>query len=121
MNANLSAPPVSPWSARQAFRGTLVVVGVALGFWLLYLNRGAVFSLFLAIVISTAISPTVDWLHRRGVPAEVGLTLIYSSLVILIVGLVLLVVPLLTVQGPTIAAAIESLYSSGLAGLHQSP
>ena len=96
-----------------------MVVGVGLGFWLLYL--GAVFSLFLAMVISTAINPAVAWLRRRGLPSGAGVVLLYVSLLVLIVGVILLVVPLVTVQAPTIVAAFASLYSTGLAQLQQSP
>jgi predicted PurR-regulated permease PerM len=121
MNMNPSAPFLPTLTARQVFRGTLVVVGVGLGFWLLYLNSGAVFSLFLAMVLSTAISPAVAWLRRRGLPSGAGVVLLYVSLLVLIVGVILLVVPLVTVQGPKIAAAFASLYSAGLAQLRQSP
>ena len=121
MNMNPPAPFLPTVTARQVFRGTLVVVGVGLGFWLLYLNSVAVFSLFLAMVISTAISPAVAGLHRHGLPSGAGVVVLYVSLLLLIVGVILLVVPLVTVQGPKIVAAFGSLYGTGLAQLRQSP
>jgi predicted PurR-regulated permease PerM len=88
---------------------------------LLYGNSVAVFSLFLAMVLSTAISPAVAWLRRRGLPSGAGIGLLYLGLLVLIVSVVVLVVPLVTEQGPKIAAAFTGLYSTGLAQLRQSP
>ena len=121
MSVNSSVPFLPTVTPRQVFRGTLVVVGVGVCFWLLYGNSVAVFSLFLAMVLSTAISPAVAWLRRRGLPSGAGVGLLYLSLLVLIVGVILLVVPLVTVQGPKIAAAFSSLYSAGLVQLRQSP
>jgi len=121
MNMNSSIPFLPAVTARQVFRGTLVVVGVGVGVWLLYVNSVAVFSLFLAMVLSTAISPAVAWLRRRGLPSGAGVGLLYLGLLVLIVGIVVLVVPLITVEGPKIAAAFTSLYSAGLAQLRLSP
>jgi predicted PurR-regulated permease PerM len=109
------------WSARQVFEATLVVVAVFLGFGLLYLGRIALFSLFTAIVISTAIAPAVDWLRQRGLPAGAGVVLIYLALMAGLAGLGLLFVPLLTVQGAHIIAALGDLYSRLIAYLAQSP
>ena len=109
------------WSARRVFEATLVVVAVCAGFGLLYLGRIALFSLFTAIVISTAIAPAVEWMHRRGLPAGAGVVLIYLALLAGLVGLGLLVVPLLTVQGAHIVGALGDLYSRLVAYLAQSP
>src|SRR5258708_21210804 len=87
------------WSARQVFEGTLVVIGVFLGFWLLYFGRIALFSLFTAIVISTAIAPAVDWMRRRGLPAGAGVVLIYLAVFSRLPRIGLLVVPFLSWQG----------------------
>jgi len=121
MDMNSSVPFLPAVTARQVFRGTLVVVGVGVGVWLLYANGVAVFSLFLAMVLSTAISPAVAWLRRRGLPSGAGVGLLYLGLLVLIVGIVVLVVPLITVEGPKIAAAFTSLYSAGLTQLRLSP
>src|SRR5258708_30717987 len=108
------------WSARQVFEGTLVIVGVFLGFWLLYFGRIALFSLFTAIVISTAIAPAVEWLRRHGLPAGAGVVLIYLLLTAGLASIGLLVVPLLTVQGTHILATVADLYARLIALLAQS-
>ncbi len=114
----LEAPP---WSARDVAVGTLVVAGVAAAFWLLVTYRAVFFSLFQAVVISTAISPAVDWLHRRGVPRPAGVVLIYLALLALLVGFVLLVAPLLAEQSAKIAATSSGIYSEALTTLRLSP
>jgi predicted PurR-regulated permease PerM len=60
---------------------TLVVVGIAvlaLALWKLRLVLGL---LFLAIIIASAIRPSIDWLARRRVPRPVGLLLHYAVLI----------------------------------------
>src|SRR5947209_3543101 len=107
------------WTPRQVFEATLVIIAVFVGFWLLYVGRIALFSLFTAIVISTAIAPAVDWLHRRGLPAGVGVVLIYLLLIAFLVGVGLLFVPLLTVQGAHIVSTFGSLYTRLITMLQQ--
>jgi predicted PurR-regulated permease PerM len=121
---NMKSNPASlvpPWNARRVFEATLVVIGVCLGFWLLYVGRIALFSLFTAIVISTAIAPAVDWMRRRGMPAGAGVVLIYLALIAGLSGVGLLVVPLLTVQGAHIISTFGHLYARLIAFLGQSP
>src|SRR5579859_6332089 len=109
------------WNWRQVFEATLVVIGVLAGFWLLYVGRIALFSLFTAIVISTAIAPAVDWMRRRGLPAGAGVVLIYLALIAGLAGIALLVLPMLTVQGAHIISTFADLYTRLFAFLEQSP
>jgi predicted PurR-regulated permease PerM len=111
---------LTQWTARQVILGTLVVLGVALGFWLLYDLRLVLFSLFLAIVISTAISPAVDWLYRGGISRGVGVVLIYLGLLLILLAVSLLVAPLVMEQGATIAANFSGYYQNFLEVLHGS-
>src|ERR1700694_3839888 len=97
------------WNARQVFEGTLVVIGVFLGFWLLYFGRIALFSLFTAIVISTAIAPAADWMRGHALPAGAGVVLIYLVLIAFLLGVGLLFVPLRTVQGAHIVSTFGDL------------
>src|SRR5258706_15998140 len=122
MNQKSNQSPYFPdWTWRQVFEATLVVIGVFLGFWLLYFGRIALFSLFTAIVISTAIAPAVDWMRRRGLPAGAGVVLIYLALIAGLIRIGLLVVPLLTVQGAHILSTFGDLYARLFVFLSQSP
>jgi predicted PurR-regulated permease PerM len=91
---------------------TLVLVSVALSFWLLYRFSQVVFILLVAIVIGTVIRPVVAWLHRRGIPRIAGVILVYLALLALLVSFVLLLFPLIVEQGTTIAAAVPGYYHS---------
>ena len=115
-----SLPPIE-WTPGQAFRATLVVLAVGLGVWLLVLNRIAIFSLFVAIVISTAISPGVDWLRKRGLSRAAGVVAIYLLLLVVVVGATLIVVPLLAQQGPAIATTFGRYYTQAVSALQASP
>ncbi len=91
---------------------TLVLVFVALSFWLLYRFSQVVFILFIAIVMGTVIRPVVAWLHRRGLPRIAGVILVCFLLLIVIIGFALLLFPLIVEQGTTIAAALPGYYQN---------
>lgn len=100
------------WTFRRVMWATLVLVFVALGFWLLYRFYQAVFILFIAIVMGTVIRPAVAWFHRRGLSRVAGVKLVYLLLLALLIGFVLLLFPLIVEQGTTIAAAVPGYYQS---------
>jgi predicted PurR-regulated permease PerM len=100
------------WTFRRVMWATLVLVFVALGFWLLYRFNQVVFILFIAIVMGTVIRPAVVWLHQRGLPRIAGVILVYLLLLALLIGFVLLLFPLIVDQGTTIAAAVPGYYQS---------
>jgi len=100
------------WTFRRVVWATLVLVFVALSFWLLYRFNQVIFILFIAIVMGTVIRPVVTWLHRRGLPRVAGGILVYLLLLALLISFVLLLFPLIVEQGTTIAAAVPDYYQS---------
>jgi len=111
MALDSSSPPYN-WTFRRVAWATLVLVAVALGFWLLYRFKQVVFILFIAILMGTVIRPVVAWLHRRGLPRIAGVILVYVLLLALLTGFMLLLFPLIVEQGTTIAAAVPDYYQS---------
>src|SRR3990172_8080623 len=107
-------PPSQPyqWTFRRVMWATLVLIFVALGFWLLYRFNQVVFILFIAIVMGTVIRPVVTWLHRRGLPRKAGVILVYLLLFALLISFVFLLFPLIVEQGTTIVAAVPGYYQS---------
>ncbi len=107
-------PPIQQdyWTFRRVAWATLVLVLVALCFWLLYRFYQVVFILFIAIVIGTVIRPAVAWLNRRGLPRMAGVIIVYFILLGLLIGFVLLLFPLVIDQSTTIAAAVPGYYQS---------
>jgi len=110
-------PPEQPkkWTFRRVVWATLVLVFVALGFWLLYRFNQVVFILLIAIMLGTVIRPLVTWLNRRGLPRLPGVMLVFFLLLVLLIGFVLLAFPLIVAQATTIAAAMPGYYH-GLRG-----
>jgi predicted PurR-regulated permease PerM len=100
------------WTFRRVVGGTLVLISVALSFWLIYHFSQVVFILFIAIVIGTVIRPAVAWLYSRGVPRMAGAILIYLLLLILMTGFAFLLFPLIVEQGGNIVASLSSYYQS---------
>jgi predicted PurR-regulated permease PerM len=100
------------WTFRRTVWATLVLVLVALGFWLFYRFYQVVFVLLIAIVLGTVIRPAVTWLHRRGLSRVAGGALVYLVLLALLIGFMLLLLPLLIEQGATIAAAVPGYHQS---------
>lgn len=112
---SMAIHPPSPsdhWTFRRVVWATLVLVFVGIGFWLLYRFNQVVFILFIAILMGTVIRPAVTWLHQRGLPRMAGVLLIFSLLLALFIGFMLLLFPLIIEQGTTIAAAVPGYYQS---------
>lgn len=109
------------WTNRQVIVGTLFVVAVVLGFWLLYELRTVIFILFVAIVLGTAIRPAVDWLNRRGLPRWAGVLLIFLLVLALLTGFIYLVVPLIADQVTELTSNLPDYYNRFRRLAFQSP
>ena len=116
-------PPEQPnnWTFRRVVWATLILVFVALGFWLLYRFNQVVFILLIAIMLGTVIRPIVTWLNRRGIPRLPGVMLVFLLLLALLIGFVLLAFPLIVAQATTIAAAMPGYYHGLRGGLTAYP
>jgi predicted PurR-regulated permease PerM len=81
-----------------------------LAFWLIYRFSQVVFVLIVAIVLGTAIRPAVEWLNRRGLSRSAGVLVIYSLLLSILAGLMILVAPLIVEQVAAITVDIPVYY-----------
>ena len=70
------------WTTRRIILGTLVVLFMVVGFLLLYRFLLVAVTIFSGLVISIAIAPSVDWLHRHGLPRALCVNLIYLLLLV---------------------------------------
>jgi len=100
--------PLSALAARVAI-ATLVVLGILAVMATLWLGRVILALLFLAIVIASAIRPSVEALRRKGIPKGFGVLLHYAALAGLLALGLWLAVP----------AAIDQV--QGALGLEQRP
>jgi predicted PurR-regulated permease PerM len=109
------------WTPRRIISATLAVVLVGLGFWALVRFHLVFFSLFEAIVFSTAITPIVDWLQRKGVPKPVGIGVVIITGLSLLGGFIFLFAPLIAEQGANIANILTNYYQDLRLALLNSP
>ena len=108
-----NTPESNPqYSNRQVVVATLSVVAVCLLFFLLYRFSQILFVLLVAIVLGTALRPIVDWLGRRGVPRPMGVIIIYFTLLCMIAGFIVLLLPLFKGQIEAISNNLPTYYSN---------
>ncbi|MGQ0602058.1 MAG: AI-2E family transporter [Anaerolineales bacterium] len=112
IEAPSDSAPTSLWPPRRIILSTLIVLLVGLGFWLLVSLRLALFSLFIAIVISTAMTPAVDWLNRRGLSRAWGVGIVYLGMLAALLAFGWLMAPVLIEQAVNIAESYSLYYQS---------
>src|SRR5215203_5100249 len=80
-------------TTQQVFRNTLVVILTFAGAYALYLSARIIIVLLVAIIVASAVRPTVLWLSKRRISYGVGILLVYLALMITVFGLLLAVLP----------------------------
>lgn len=109
------------WTFRKIIVATLALIGVGLGFWLLYRFYQVLFILFVAIILGTVIRPIATWLNRRGLSKVGGVVAVYIILFALLSGFLLLLFPLIFEQGSAIVKDIPDYYQELRAWVQHSP
>lgn len=117
-----SAPaPRDDWARRsvltakdvlQTAAKTALVMATLAALYLLYLLRGLLLTVFLAIILATALRPALAWLQRRlrFTPAAAGLAL-YGSVTLAVLGAVVGLVPAMVGDTMALVERTPSLYS----------
>ena len=118
---NQPTTQIEQWTFRRVVIATLALVGVGLGFWLLYRFYQVVFLLFVAIILGTVIRPIATWLNRRGLSKVGGVIAVYVLLFALLSGFLLLLFPLIFEQGSAIVKDIPDYYQSLRTWVENSP
>jgi predicted PurR-regulated permease PerM len=109
---NLTSP--STLKIRQVILATLFVVMVGVALYLIIRFRVVLFILFGSIVLSTAITPVVEWLRRIGLPRAVGVILVYILIFGALIGFAFLAAPLIIEQSTSLSKSIPTYYSQFL-------
>jgi predicted PurR-regulated permease PerM len=104
--------PAYEWTFRRVVWATLVLIFIALSFWLVFHFYKIFFILLIAVIIGTVIRPIVSWLYQRGLPRIGGVILVYCLMLAALIGFALLVFPLIAEQGGKIIAAMPGYYQS---------
>lgn len=97
-------------SARDVVVGTLTMAAVTAAVWLLIRWHDVIFILFVAIVISTAIKPAVDRLHRRGLSRPAGIVTVYVIILALLGIIVVAGAPIMGEQASRVTREIPGVY-----------
>lgn len=98
------------WPPRRVALATLAVLAVVAAFYILFRFRLVFFSLFIAIVLSTAIEPLIARLSRLGIPRQISIIVIFMIVLALIAVLILAVAPLISEQWVTISNLVSNWY-----------
>lgn len=69
------------------------VVSVIILFYLLYLIRDIALVLFVALILSSAFDPWVDYMQRRKIPRGIGILIIYAGVMAILAFTIYLLVP----------------------------
>jgi predicted PurR-regulated permease PerM len=99
------------WPPRKIIAGTLVVCAVGGLFALVLLARHVLFFLFIAIVLSTALKPLVDWLVRRRLPRNLAISTVYAGLLTALAAPGVIGLPLLVDQAQQLLHTLPESYS----------
>ncbi|HJR91429.1 MAG TPA: AI-2E family transporter, partial [Acidimicrobiia bacterium] len=96
--------------SRSLRRASLTVAGtiiaVVAGLWLLYLIRGVLYMAFVALFISVAVEPAVQYLDRRGWRRGLATGLVFLLSTVIVVGVIALIVPVVVSE---VSDLIENL------------
>jgi predicted PurR-regulated permease PerM len=90
-------PPPATTTARSILRNVLVIVGVAISLYLVYLLRRPIGWVLISIFLAVALSGPVNRLQRH-MRRGLAITLVYIGLLLVPIGIAALVVPPLVTQ-----------------------
>ena len=109
-NVNVSVEALSQLTVRRVIGATLVVMGVSMGFWLLYRFYMVVFIFFAALSVQIALEPAIDYLHRHGLQRRYGIIVIYLLFFLILVPVSWFLLPALIDQVISLAFDLPTYY-----------
>jgi predicted PurR-regulated permease PerM len=112
MEQSIEARKRPEWTPRRVVQATLIVVAIAIAFYLVYRFQMVILSLFAAIIIGTAMEPLLVWLKQRGISRGVAAALIFLVVLLIAIGVILLMAPVITEQGTEIIETFGLYYGS---------
>jgi predicted PurR-regulated permease PerM len=108
-------------TVRRVVLGTAVVLAVGAGFALLYFAGATLASLFLAILLGTALKPLVDRLEHAGASRVFATALVYVALLGVVAAFAVLIGPRIVHQVSELGAELPGYYARLRATLLASP
>lgn len=96
--------------AQQVAAGTLIVLAIAFGLWMLWNFRTVALTVIAAAFLHVGMKPVVEWLRARGMRRGYGVMVVYALLLVGIVGFLLLLAPMLAGQVGKFTAELPNYY-----------
>lgn len=93
--------------------GVIRILLVLVGFYLAYYFRNLILLIVTAIVIASAVEPAVARMEQYKIPRAIGTVLIYVSILLVVIGGVVLIVPVFIQETVNLANAVPG-YLTGL-------
>jgi len=91
---------------------TIIKLGVAVAvFYLLYQVINVLALIFVAIILSTALDPSVDWLQKKHIPRSLALVCIYLVLFLVVSFILIVMVPPVIEELTNLARSLPIYYS----------
>ncbi len=106
-----AAPAGGTWSPRLVVTATLIVLGIAAAFLLLFRFYMVVFLFLVAVMLGIATKPVVGWLQKRGIRPEIGVILVYLALAALIGVFLVIVAPMIAEQATSVIDRLPQYYT----------
>lgn len=89
--------PTQVWEISP--KSIFFILGILGGLWLIVILRDVLVSLFIAVIVTTALAPAVYWLRTRArLPFGVTLLIVYLGVIAVFVGLGFIIIPPLISQ-----------------------
>lgn len=102
---------IGNWTNRQVVQATIAIAVVGAGFWLLFRYYETLLILITAIILSIAVKPIVARLRRLGVPSWLGVSIVYLTLLAVVLGFLIYGLPLMVAQSATVLDQTATLYA----------
>ena len=102
-------------STSTIFRFFAVIIGLAL----LFIVRDLIFSLIFAVIIASAVEPSILWMKKRGIGRILAVVMIYMVFVVVIGFFLYLIVPLMLDELHVATASLGKLPHQIVLGLQQ--
>lgn len=99
-------------STREIILGTLLVGGMAAGFYFLIQFSHILFTIFLGLTLSVALEPAVTWLQGYKVRRRYGSIIVHLGLLVISAGILAIIVPMVLSQASTIVDRLPGYYQS---------
>lgn len=101
-------PPLVERLAAWSWRLLAIAGAIALGGFVLWSLKGVTIPIFLALLLSTALSPVVGWQRRRGMPGALAVLTTLLGFLVMVVGFLVLVVGTLASDFANLGEAIAT-------------